>query len=300
MNDMISANLSKSSLAAYRRSWGVYCNFVAEFLIPQVSIISPSSLMLFMAYLRFQNLKSSTISTYVSEIRYCAKLLGYPDPGSDFLVTLSLSGLAKLSGPLDARLPITIPILGKLVASVNSVFFSHYDQYMVKAMLTLAFFAFLRVGEFTVVSKNQIPTITASAVHMNQSDLHHGMSLTFSAYKHSKGTRPFILQIPRQKFDSLCPVLHLANYLAIRVDTPGALFVHADGNPVRKETFRTYLNTLLKCNSLDPSLYKGHSFRIGAASWAAENGYSDSQIRLLGRWKSDAFKKYIRNVSFSL
>ena len=40
--------------------------------------------------------------------------------------------------------------------------------------------------------------------------------------------------------------------------------------------------------------YKGHSFRIGAASPAAECGYSETQIRLLGRWKSDAFKKYIR------
>ena len=35
-------------------------------------------------------------------------------------------------------------------------------------------------------------------------------------------------------------------------------------------------------------------FRIGAASHAAECGYSETQIRLLGRWKSDAFKKYIR------
>ena len=37
-----------------------------------------------------------------------------------------------------------------------------------------------------------------------------------------------------------------------------------------------------------------HSFRIGAASFAAEQGLSDAQIRVLGCWKSNAFHKYIR------
>ena len=43
--------------------------------------------------------------------------------------------------------------------------------------------------------------------------------------------------------------------------------------------------------------YKGHSFRIGAATFAAECGFSDAQIRLMGRWQSDAFRKYIRSPS---
>ena len=53
-------------------------------------------------------------------------------------------------------------------------------------------------------------------------------------------------------------------------------------------------------NNLDSSLYEAHSFRIGAASWAAAKGFSDSQIRLLGRWKSNAFLKYIRTPSLDL
>ena len=34
---------------------------------------------------------------------------------------------------------------------------------------------------------------------------------------------------------------------------------------------------------------------MGAACLAADKGFSDAQIRALGRWKSDAFKLYIRN-----
>ncbi|KAK2160937.1 hypothetical protein NP493_1618g00010 [Ridgeia piscesae] len=45
---------------------------------------------------------------------------------------------------------------------------------------------------------------------------------------------------------------------------------------------------------LDPDKYKGHSFRIGAATAAADSGLSETQIQTMGRWKSSAFKRYVR------
>ena len=57
--------------------------------------------------------------------------------------------------------------------------------------------------------------------------------------------------------------------------------------------WRHHLKACHLCG-LDPSRYKGHSFRIGAASYAEDRGLSDAQIRMLGRWKSNAFLRYIR------
>jgi hypothetical protein len=37
-----------------------------------------------------------------------------------------------------------------------------------------------------------------------------------------------------------------------------------------------------------------HSFRTGAASMMAILGYSDSDIKAMGRWSSRAFETYIR------
>jgi integrase len=39
--------------------------------------------------------------------------------------------------------------------------------------------------------------------------------------------------------------------------------------------------------------YSGHSFRRGAATWARSIGIPDADLQLLGRWKSDAYKRYI-------
>lgn len=300
MKTLVSDSLSTASASSYKRAWDTYSKFANEYLQPHKPIISPAALMLFIAYLKHKDFKPSTISTYVSQVRFCSKLNGLPDPGSDFLVSLSLSGLSKSAPALDARLPITIPVLNKLLSSVSCVFISHYDVLLWRAMLSLAFFAFLRIGEFTVKIASEIPTISFKSIHINPSCLDQGMSVIFSKFKHSTLARPFILQIPLQRDFNLCPVVHVAAYLSVRASAEGAFFVHADGNPIKTSTFRDSLNILLKANSLDPSFYKGHSFRIGGASWAAEKGYSDSQIRILGRWKSDAFKKYIRNLSVVL
>ena len=96
-----------------------------------------------------------------------------------------------------------------------------------------------------------------------------------------------------------CPVQCILEYLDQGDHSPGAFFQLRNGEAVPGNTFSLFLSSAIKQCGLDPAQYKGHSFRIGAASHAAALGLTDSQIRVLGRWKSNAFRKYIRIDSFS-
>ena len=74
-------------------------------------------------------------------------------------------------------------------------------------------------------------------------------------------------------------------------DSP--LFEVAPGIPLQRDTFIQCVRSALSQAGFDPRLYAGHSFRRGGASSAAYAGFSDHQIQLLGRWRSDAYKLYI-------
>lgn len=67
-----------------------------------------------------------------------------------------------------------------------------------------------------------------------------------------------------------------------------------DGSAVSRAFLTEQLNLSLIWCGLDIKLYKGHSFRIEAASTAFANGMSEAKIKAMGRWSSDAYKKYIR------
>lgn len=253
-----------------------------------------------MAHLRQIGLQASTISTYISSVRYIAKHQGLGDPGDHFLVSTALSGLAKMKKHLDIRMPVTIPILSRLIKVINSEAESAYKRVLFRAMVSLAFFAFLRVGEFTAKAREESPLLL-SDLSIDLSSPQSGMSILIRKYKHSDGRRPFLIEIKMQGDPSLCPVRSIASYMAFRPPAKArSLFVKSDGNPVNRNYFSSNLASYFKACGLDPSLFKGHSFRIGAASWAAENGFSDAQIQQLGRWHSNAFKKYIRNSSITL
>ena len=50
----------------------------------------------------------------------------------------------------------------------------------------------------------------------------------------------------------------------------------------------------LEEGGVDSTGISGYSFRIGAATTAAERGVEDSTIKDLGQWKSNVFQRYVR------
>ena len=67
-----------------------------------------------------------------------------------------------------------------------------------------------------------------------------------------------------------------------------------NGQYLTRQLFGTQLDKILQEAGMNAKLYNTHSFRIGAATSAREAGISDVNIQMLGHWKSDAYKLYIR------
>ena len=291
--------MQPSSIPTYQRAWKLYSHFSSSiFHIPNISWpISPTNLGLFIAFMFQHHYAASTAYTYVSALGYCHRLAGFSDPTKVFWVVEMLKGYGKLGTRIDTRLPITLPILHRIIQAVHSLSSSRYRAYLLSAMFTTAFFAFLRIGEITAGARSasfiQLGQVTRM---LDSSSSTVGFKIKFNDFKHSYN-RPSVHTLSRRS--DICPVQYLVDYISFRGLSDGPLFCTIDGLPIQRKLFDKILASVLHHCGLDSTKYKGHSFRTGAATFAAESGFSDAQIRALGRWKSDAFKKYIRTPSFT-
>lgn len=252
----------------------------------------------FVAFLAASGVAYGSVRSYLSAVRHLHIMRGLPDPSLTAFPRLdyTLKGLRRqgITSPRPKRLPITPSILRR-IHKVWSCTPLSYDRYMLWAAFCLGFFAFLRAGEFTCPA-NMTSSPSVLEVSDVTVDSHSAPTNMRIRLKHSK-TDPFgagmVLHIGRTQ-DILCPVAAMLGFLARRPPTPGFLFLFQDGSPLTRPRLCQELRQALQLAGISTTGYSGHSFRIGAATTAAQVGLSDSLIQTLGRWKSAAFQDYIR------
>ena len=91
----------------------------------------------------------------------------------------------------------------------------------------------------------------------------------------------------------LCALSAIMNYLPLRGQSPGSLFLLSNGQPLSCTLLTHWLKDIFAAAGIQGS-FSSHSFRIGAATVAARMGVPDHLIQAVGRWNSDAYKLYIR------
>ncbi|EDO25941.1 predicted protein, partial [Nematostella vectensis] len=219
----------------YRRAWNLFSQFIyaTNIAFSATLPISPSTLALFIAYLFDKNYAPATGNTYVSALGYLHRLSDLPDPSKAFFILQMLKGYGKIGFRLDSRLPITLPILHKLIEAANNFSLSSFLIARFQAMCLLAFHAFLRVGEITTSSGNKgNPPLAIYQITkmVNEQKEIVALKLTFGNFKHSYNQHPFSIEVSRR--NDVCPVQHIMKYLSLRGSGPGPIFISADGSPV--------------------------------------------------------------------
>ena len=211
---------------------------------------------------------------------------------------LALIGIKRsqaATSPARTRLPITLQLMHN-IKRLLSQHPSSYDNIMLWTSCCLAFCGFLRVSEFTVPTQGYYDESTHLSLKDISVDSRSNPRLIKVHIKQSK-TDPF-----RQGVDiylgatdrPICPVSGILPYLAIRGTHPGPLFITNDGKHLTRLLFSRRINALLESLQVDTTQYNTHSFRIGAATTAAQAHIPEAHIKMLGRWRSDAYQRYIK------
>ncbi len=290
--------LADNTLRVYRtgqKRYLEFCNRTGLCGVPA----SESVVCKFVAQLAMEGLKHRTIKSYMAGVRHLHIGEGLGDP---FLPSWSklhyvLRGVKRSQGDRDkrVRLPITPPLLRKMKIIWDDQA-EDSDIVMLWAACCLAFFGFLRAGEFTVPDDSSFDP----SVHLCWGDLAVDkpvnpavLSVTLKASKTDPFRKGITLYIGRATSD-LCPVSAVLAYLTVRGKKPGPLFVFKDGKPLTRQRLVSAVREALRCAGVEADKYAGHSFRIGAATTAASRGLEDSTIQTLGRWRSLAYLEYIR------
>lgn len=218
------------------------------------------------------------------------------------LLKFFLQGFQKVKPSSDSRLPITPNILNSLLLALEHTPSSFFTKCLLRAMFLVAYCAFLRIREITKTSGSTHHFILFGNVTI-KSDAQHGqyIEITIPHFKHAKSSTSTIR--PQQnKTDSIfCPHKSLMQYLSKRKHDSSSqpLFFFMDGVPVSRQFFTELWLALSFCN-LNLHQYQTHSFRIGAATTAADRFVTEHQIQQMGRWKSNAFKRYIHIPTLQL
>ena len=160
----------------------------------------------------------------------------------------------------------------------------------------VSFFGFLRLGEITVPSDSEFDASTHLTFRDVAVDKLQAPSMLKVHIKASK-TDPFRVGVHvavGKVEDPLCPVTAVLDYLLTRGGGEGPLFRFVDGKPLTRSRLVDCVRQALQEAGIDSKPYSGHSFRIGAATTAAKEGVGDATIKMLGRWRSNAYQLYIK------
>lgn len=261
--------------------------------------VSERTLSAFVAHLHKGGLAPGTVKSYLAAVRYVQIAQGFGDPRMGDMPQLEyvVKGMKRTAPPRSGRtrLPITPEILVKL----KRVWATRKDR-RVAAMLWAAacmcFFGFLRTGEVVTPSDSSFD----SSTHLTYCDVRVDNVVTPQylevKIKASK-TDPFRQGVSvciGVAAGDLCPVAAILDYMVRRGPVGGPFFLFQDGKFLTRDRFVAEMREALTLAGFDPTLYAGHSFRIGAATTAAQRGLPDSLIKTLGRWRSSAYTVYIR------
>lgn len=288
-------NLIENSVS--QNTWNVYSNGVQLFEIfrKNHNFISKwpaplSDVINFIVYLAKNDYSPNTAKSYVASIGFQNKIKGHLDTCDSFIVSKLLSGMSKKYKREDIRKPITVKMLNDIFRILPLICYSKYESDLFSAIFAISFCAFLRIGE-VVNSGFASHSLQIGDVTLDNNE--QSISVIISSSKTDQNSKKSTILVSKN-FVEIPVYSLLEQYLKSRPHIEGNLFCHFNHKEVTRNQVVSILKSAIKFLGFNDAEYNTHSMRIGAATYASQMGFSDDKIMLMGRWKSNSYKKYIR------
>ena len=249
----------------------------------------------------------STVSSYLAGIRKMHVMRGMEAPVlRTEIVKMILTGRKNMEDSQrlrqggQERQPVTPDILELIKARLRDWDTNGRDKCTVWTVATLLFHGAFRGGELLCRQKSEFDpafTLLRSDIKVTADSSVRGLEtvqVRLKAPKERKDNRAVIVDV-YQADTSICPVRAVKKWMAATAnyqpDQPA--FRLADGSPLTASLFNRILDDRLS-GYLENCKISAHSFRSGAASMMASLGYSDKDVKAVGRWSSRAFELYVK------
>ena len=123
--------------SVYDRAWSIfdkYCMFYDKgiYQLQEMDMVE------FVAFTSLGGLASTTIITYISGVKHNLKVRGARDFNDSFLQKLTLKGVAASPHGLDVRLPITLPVLERMLYALPLVHDNQFEVCMYYVLLLVS------------------------------------------------------------------------------------------------------------------------------------------------------------------
>ena len=306
MGDLYSLGLAKGTWSSYNTAERMLRCCFEERGIPLVLPLSEENVLTFIHWLTFtRELAGSTIETYLSGVRQMHVARGIEERFTrSERIKVILKGIkhrditGKRQAGKESRKPITPEILSVLKERIADTDFLGRDQRMIWSVCSVLFHGAFRVHELLCKKSGSFDpdfTLLGRDIELAVEDGGGVLRIRIKAPKEERVGKSVIVDV-YETGTLLCPVRAFKKWQKYGVREPDMpVFRFKTGTPLTGKRLNEIIRACLKGHVEGcEALFSSHSFRAGAASLMASLGYSDEDIKAMGRWSSRAFLEYVK------
>ena len=254
-----------------------------------------------------RKLKVATVNSYLAGIRQVHIMKGLPEPKlREELVKQALKGRRNMEAQgknrtdttAKRRIAMTIPLMKLLKERIRTADLEKESKLMLWTVSTLLFFGAFRISELVSIHESTFDpdhTLLGRDVQLVDTDSGRVLSITLKCPKERAASDATIVDI-FESGGSLCPIKAFSRWQtwsSRQMDMP--LFRAGDGTPLTCRKYNELLKKMLdKHAHFSGGSISAHSFRAGITTILGTKGFSDDEIKLVGRWSSRAFEIYMK------